>query len=155
MCPISVYMNVSWKWINRCYSFRLTGSTLMFIGSLGLRGLLSCKAMFWCEYISSLFPLDDSTANRLHDPLLLSTTTKVNTVPLNEALKPRLRGMELSWLFACKYGDVFYPREMLTVFSSVLIKNRELQIMRKLDHCNIVRLRYFFYCSGEKVKHQW
>ncbi|XP_073787031.1 glycogen synthase kinase 3 alpha a isoform X2 [Danio rerio] len=28
--------------------------------------------------------------------------------------------------------------------------NRELQIMRKLDHCNIVRLRYFFYCSGEK-----
>ncbi|XP_049653819.1 glycogen synthase kinase-3 alpha isoform X2 [Accipiter gentilis] len=29
-------------------------------------------------------------------------------------------------------------------------KNRELQIMRKLDHCNIVRLRYFFYSSGEK-----
>ncbi|XP_026145371.1 glycogen synthase kinase-3 beta-like [Carassius auratus] len=29
-------------------------------------------------------------------------------------------------------------------------KNRELQIMRKLDHCNIVKLRYFFYCSGEK-----
>lgn len=30
-------------------------------------------------------------------------------------------------------------------------KNRELQIMRKLDHCNIVKLRYFFYTSGEKV----
>uniref|UniRef100_A0A3B3HSH5 [tau protein] kinase n=1 Tax=Oryzias latipes TaxID=8090 RepID=A0A3B3HSH5_ORYLA len=30
------------------------------------------------------------------------------------------------------------------------VKNRELQIMRKLDHCNIVRLRYFFYSSGEK-----
>lgn len=30
-------------------------------------------------------------------------------------------------------------------------KNRELQIMRKLDHCNIVRLKYFFYTSGEKV----
>ncbi|XP_022108540.1 glycogen synthase kinase-3 beta-like [Acanthaster planci] len=29
-------------------------------------------------------------------------------------------------------------------------KNRELQIMRKLDHCNIVRLKYFFYSSGEK-----
>lgn len=29
-------------------------------------------------------------------------------------------------------------------------KNRELQIMRKLDHSNIVRLRYFFYSSGEK-----
>lgn len=30
-------------------------------------------------------------------------------------------------------------------------QNRELQIMRKLDHCNIVRLRYFFYSSGDKV----
>ncbi|XP_060678938.1 glycogen synthase kinase-3 beta-like, partial [Hemiscyllium ocellatum] len=29
-------------------------------------------------------------------------------------------------------------------------KNRELQIMRKLDHRNIVRLRYFFYSTGEK-----
>jgi len=33
-----------------------------------------------------------------------------------------------------------------------LLQNRELQIMRKLDHCNIVRLRYFFYSSGEKVR---
>lgn len=31
------------------------------------------------------------------------------------------------------------------------VQNRELQIMRKLDHCNIVRLRYFFYSSGDKV----
>jgi len=29
-------------------------------------------------------------------------------------------------------------------------KNRELQIMRKLDHCNIVKLRYFFYTGGDK-----
>ncbi|EDW83251.2 uncharacterized protein Dwil_GK22761, partial [Drosophila willistoni] len=29
-------------------------------------------------------------------------------------------------------------------------KNRELQIMRKLKHDNIVTLRYFFYSSGEK-----
>uniref|UniRef100_A0A8C4QUY3 [tau protein] kinase n=1 Tax=Eptatretus burgeri TaxID=7764 RepID=A0A8C4QUY3_EPTBU len=29
-------------------------------------------------------------------------------------------------------------------------KNRELQIMRKLEHCNVVRLRYFYYSSGEK-----
>lgn len=27
--------------------------------------------------------------------------------------------------------------------------------MRKLDHCNIVRLRYFFYSSGEKVSRVW
>lgn len=33
-----------------------------------------------------------------------------------------------------------------------VLQNRELQIMRKLDHCNIVRLRYFFYSSGEKVQ---
>lgn len=36
-----------------------------------------------------------------------------------------------------------------------LLQNRELQIMRKLDHCNIVRLRYFFYSSGEKVRESW
>ena len=29
-------------------------------------------------------------------------------------------------------------------------KNRELQIMRKLDHCNVCKLEYFFYTSGEK-----
>ncbi|XP_003729382.1 glycogen synthase kinase-3 beta [Strongylocentrotus purpuratus] len=29
-------------------------------------------------------------------------------------------------------------------------KNRELQIMRRLDHHNIVKLKYFFYSSGEK-----
>ncbi|GFO16094.1 glycogen synthase kinase 3-beta [Plakobranchus ocellatus] len=29
-------------------------------------------------------------------------------------------------------------------------KNRELQIMRKLEHQNIVKLKYFFYSSGEK-----
>ena len=29
-------------------------------------------------------------------------------------------------------------------------KNRELQIMRRLDHINSVSLLYFFYTSGEK-----
>nr|AAG13665.1 serine/threonine kinase GSK3 [Hydra vulgaris] len=29
-------------------------------------------------------------------------------------------------------------------------KNRELQIWRKLDHCNIAKLRHFFYTNGEK-----
>lgn len=24
--------------------------------------------------------------------------------------------------------------------------------MRRLEHCNIVKLKYFFYSSGEKVK---
>jgi len=30
-------------------------------------------------------------------------------------------------------------------------QNRELQIMRRLEHCNIVKLKYFFYSSGDKV----
>ncbi|KAF0311471.1 Glycogen synthase kinase-3 beta [Amphibalanus amphitrite] len=29
-------------------------------------------------------------------------------------------------------------------------KNRELQIMRKLGHCNVVMLKYFFYSSGDQ-----
>uniref|UniRef100_A0A183CFF5 Protein kinase domain-containing protein n=1 Tax=Globodera pallida TaxID=36090 RepID=A0A183CFF5_GLOPA len=29
-------------------------------------------------------------------------------------------------------------------------KNRELQIMRRLEHRNVVKLKYFFYCSGDK-----
>ncbi|GFU52559.1 glycogen synthase kinase-3 beta [Nephila pilipes] len=29
-------------------------------------------------------------------------------------------------------------------------KNRELQIMRRLDHCNIVKLKNFFFSSGDK-----
>ena len=39
---------------------------------------------------------------------------------------------------------------ILTIFSFVS-QNRELQIMRRLEHCNIVKLKYFFYSSGEKV----
>ena len=30
-------------------------------------------------------------------------------------------------------------------------QNRELQIMRKLEHQNIVKLKFFFYSAGEKV----
>ena len=33
------------------------------------------------------------------------------------------------------------------------LQNRELQIMRRLDHCNILRLQYFFYSAGDKVSH--
>ena len=34
---------------------------------------------------------------------------------------------------------------------SFTLQNRELQIMRKLEHHNIVKLKYFFYSAGEKV----
>ena len=29
-------------------------------------------------------------------------------------------------------------------------KNRELQIMRRLDHCNVVKLKYFFHTNGDR-----
>lgn len=39
----------------------------------------------------------------------------------------------------------------LSRLNSLCLQNRELQIMRRLEHCNIVKLKYFFYSSGEKV----
>uniref|UniRef100_A0A8C7IQV3 Glycogen synthase kinase 3 beta n=1 Tax=Oncorhynchus kisutch TaxID=8019 RepID=A0A8C7IQV3_ONCKI len=47
----------------------------------------------------------------------------------------------------CDSGELIAIKKVL---QDKRFKNRELQIMRKLDHCNIVRLRYFFYSSGDK-----
>lgn len=55
---------------------------------------------------------------------------------------------------------VVYMAKIVTTNENVAIKkvlqdkrfkNRELQIMRKLDHQNIVKLKYFFYTTGDKV----
>lgn len=51
----------------------------------------------------------------------------------------------------CYYSVVFFVKLKMFFMFFCFIQNRELQIMRKLDHCNIVRLRYFFYSSGDKV----
>ncbi len=62
-----------------------------------------------------------------------------------------------------KVNDFFlnflsFPLILILLF---FLKNRELQIMRRLEHCNIVKLKYFFYSSGEKVScsqtavHKW
>jgi len=56
------------------------------------------------------------------------------------------------------FGVVYQARMMesseLIAIKKVLqdkrFKNRELAIMRKLDHCNIVKLKYFFYTNGDK-----
>jgi glycogen synthase kinase 3 beta len=56
------------------------------------------------------------------------------------------------------FGIVYQARMMTTgetvaikkVMQDKRFKHRELQIMRRLDHCNIVSLKYFFYSSGEK-----
>ncbi|XP_070549451.1 glycogen synthase kinase-3 beta-like [Ptychodera flava] len=47
----------------------------------------------------------------------------------------------------CDSGELVAIKKVL---QDKRFKNRELQIMRRLDHCNIVRLRFFFYSSGEK-----
>ncbi|XP_062500589.1 glycogen synthase kinase-3 beta-like [Corticium candelabrum] len=56
------------------------------------------------------------------------------------------------------FGIVYQARLMGTneivaikkVMQDKRFKHRELQIMRKLDHCNIVCLKYFFYSTGDK-----
>jgi len=47
----------------------------------------------------------------------------------------------------CESGEMVAIKKVL---QDKRFKNRELQIMRRLDHCNIVSLLYFFYTSGEK-----
>ncbi|XP_014668231.1 PREDICTED: glycogen synthase kinase-3 beta-like isoform X2 [Priapulus caudatus] len=47
----------------------------------------------------------------------------------------------------CNTGDMIAIKKVL---QDKRFKNRELQLMRQLEHCNIVKLLYFFYSSGEK-----
>ncbi|XP_037037259.1 glycogen synthase kinase-3 beta-like isoform X2 [Bradysia coprophila] len=47
----------------------------------------------------------------------------------------------------CDTGELVAIKKVL---QDRRFKNRELQIMRRLEHCNIVSLKYFFYSSGEK-----
>lgn len=47
----------------------------------------------------------------------------------------------------CETGELVAIKKVL---QDKRFKNRELQIMRRLEHCNIVKLKYFFYSSGEK-----
>ena len=43
--------------------------------------------------------------------------------------------------------------EFVKVLQDKRFKNRELSIMRRIEHTNIVALKYFFYSGGErKVK---
>jgi glycogen synthase kinase 3 beta len=56
--------------------------------------------------------------------------------------------------FGVVYQAKLVDSEELVAIKKVLqdkrFKNRELQIMRKLEHQNIVKLKFFFYSSGEK-----
>ncbi|XP_050344528.1 glycogen synthase kinase-3 beta isoform X2 [Nymphalis io] len=48
----------------------------------------------------------------------------------------------------CDTGELIAIKKVL---QDKRFKNRELQIMRRLEHCNIVKLKFFFYSSGERV----
>lgn len=55
-------------------------------------------------------------------------------------------------VFSAKLADTGEMIAIKKVLQDKRFKNRELQIMRRLDHCNIVKLKYYFYTSGDKVK---
>lgn len=56
--------------------------------------------------------------------------------------------------FGVVYQAKLVESDVLVAIKKVLqdkrFKNRELQIMRKLEHLNIVKLKFFFYSAGEK-----
>jgi len=49
----------------------------------------------------------------------------------------------------CNSGDLVAIKK---VFHDERFKNRELQMMRQLEHPNVLQLRYFFYSRGERYK---
>ncbi|KAL6730407.1 hypothetical protein Aduo_001385 [Ancylostoma duodenale] len=53
-------------------------------------------------------------------------------------------------VFLAKLQENNEPVAIKKVLQDKRFKNRELQIMRKLSHPNIVKLKYFFYSGGEK-----
>lgn len=55
-------------------------------------------------------------------------------------------------VYQAKLVETNEPVAIKKVLQDKRFKNRELQIMRRLDHCNIIRLQYFFYSAGEKVR---
>ena len=48
----------------------------------------------------------------------------------------------------CETGEMVAIKKVL---QDKRFKNRELQIMRRLDHCNIVSLLYFFYTTRDAL----
>ncbi|VDD94083.1 unnamed protein product [Enterobius vermicularis] len=53
-------------------------------------------------------------------------------------------------VYLAKLTDTSELVAIKKVLQDKRFKNRELQIMRKLEHQNIVKLKYFFFSSGEK-----
>ena len=95
---------------------------------------------------------------KIHDSTLQKTKRNIST---NTAFKRNGTQEEISYVITkivgngsfgivnqaklCETGEVVAIKK---VFYDKLYKNRELPITRRLDHCNIVKLLYFFYTSG-------
>lgn len=54
-------------------------------------------------------------------------------------------------VYQARLSDTNEAVAIKKVLQDKRFKNRELQIMRRLDHCNIIHLQYFFYSPGDKV----
>ncbi|KAH8311418.1 hypothetical protein KR044_006178, partial [Drosophila immigrans] len=91
-----------------------------------------------------------------------NSSNKINTVVATIGFGPdtmtEISYVDTKVIGNGSFGVVFQakllPNNELIAIKKVLqdrrFKNRELQIMRKLKHQNIIALRYFFYSSGEK-----
>lgn len=53
-------------------------------------------------------------------------------------------------VFLAKLHETGEQVAIKKVLQDKRFKNRELQIMRKLNHPNIVKLKYYFYSGGDK-----
>ncbi|GAU89015.1 hypothetical protein RvY_01614 [Ramazzottius varieornatus] len=53
-------------------------------------------------------------------------------------------------VYSARMIDTNEPVAIKKVLQDKRFKNRELQIMRQLEHCNIVQLKYFFYSQSDK-----
>ena len=51
-----------------------------------------------------------------------------------------------------KFYKINDTRSETAFFFSVYFQNRELQMMRLFDHCNVVKLKHCFYSNGDKVR---
>lgn len=73
-----------------------------------------------------------------------NSATLVSSSPSRRSCKTK----DLRWVGS---GNCFLEEFEINFMRFYYPQNRELQIMRRLEHCNIVKLKYFFYSSGEKV----
>nr|CAD7392847.1 unnamed protein product [Timema cristinae] len=123
------------------------------------------SAQYPVEMLKSkdLFPLHDAWCVLLLACLYAGKDgSKVTTVVATPGQGPD-RPQEVSYTDTKVIGNgsfgVVYQAKLCDSAEMVAIKkvlqdkrfkNRELQIMRRLEHCNIVKLKYFFYSSGDK-----